>query len=81
MATSSYSLTATAWTDCGTCPCFIQTVGTVPIQFVVDGSAPGSLDAPSHYLRPQGEMSANISLSGKVFARAAHATATLIVSR
>ena len=82
MATSSYPLTSSAWTDCGATPCVLQSLSSQPVLFVLAAAAPTDLAAAAHVLAPSVETSANVALADqRVYARAAFTAANLIVSR
>lgn len=74
-APSTGTLTLTAWTDCGTTPCYIQATGPDPVRYVIDTAAPSATnidDVPAHILVSDGDdlADANVTLTGqKVYAR------------
>lgn len=84
MATTRYALATNAWTDLGAAPAFVQAIDG-DVLFVVESSAPAAtrrLDC--HSLTVNGDRTADIGLSGNVYARAGGAEGTasvVIVSR
>jgi hypothetical protein len=71
MAATEHTLSPTAWTDCGTAPCFLQLLTMGPIAFRVDGSAPSDAVTVGARL-PQGPdavTDANITLTGTLYVR------------
>lgn len=71
MAATEYTLSPTAWTDCGTAPCFMQLLTMGPIAFRVDGSAPSDASTVGAQM-PQGpdpKTEANISMTGTLYVR------------
>lgn len=82
MATTRYALTSSAWTDLGAAPSFIQAVDG-DVLFVIEGSPPTTLRTDCHSLSIGAARTADIGLTGNVYARAGGAPgvpATVVVS-
>lgn len=83
MATTRYALTSSAWTDLGAAPSFIQAING-DVFFVIESTIPTTLRTDCHALTPGGDTTADIGLTGNVYARAGGAAgvpAVVIVSR
>jgi len=71
MATTRYTLQTNAWQDCGAAPLFIQVIGHNGIRFVVESAAPTTMRTDTHVLSKEAGLSADIGLTGNVYARSA----------
>lgn len=82
MATTRYGLTFDTWTSLGAAPAFVQVVAG-EVFFVVESTSPTTLRTDCHPLAPGGALTADIGLTGNVYARAAGAgaPAAVVVSR
>lgn len=68
MATLRYTLTTDAWTNLGAAPVFIQLLGQHPIRFVIESSQPTTLRKDTHYLSKDLGLTADVGLTGNVYA-------------
>lgn len=86
MATARYALTTDAWLLVGAAPCFVQLQEGSKVLFVIEASLPAAsrtYDVHTLSTGPHGERTADIGLTGNVYARcgdAAGMTASVVVS-
>lgn len=82
MATTRTVLASSAWSDLGAAPAFVQAVDG-DVLFVVESSSPTTMRTDCHSLTRGKTRTADIGLTGNVYARSAvnGVPATVIVSR
>ena len=83
MATTRYALTSAAWTDLGAAPAFVE-AQEGDVLFVIESTIPTTLRTNCHSLSRGNSRTADIGLTGNVYARAGGAPgvpAAVIVSR
>lgn len=80
MAVTEYSLTATAWADCGSAPCALQLQSMGPIKFRIEGSAPSDASTAGTIVDAS-DPNVDIGLTGTLYARSLGSTDKIAVER